>query len=999
MWSKLLYITSLCLPSLENALAAAHCIDVNSPRSAPRVDLGYAEYEGVALSNGIDQFLGMRYAAPAIGSRRFRLPEAPLNEESVVQAHERGPICLGVSNSAIADPPLQSSEDCLFIDIYTPRNAILDKSGGLPVMLWIQGGAYVQNFNANYNGSGLIEASHGNMIVATFNYRVGPYGFLASQELQEEGKLNVGLHDQLAAMRWLQQHASAFGGDPERVTLFGTSAGGGSVLLHLLAYGGNSTGAAPQWSAGIAQSMFLPSVYTVDEMRFHYDYLLSATNCTNLECLRSLPSDQLQAANVAIPFPGQNDTALFGYGPVIDGSFLPDRPSSLLEQGRFARDKPMLIGSSNTEGTIFAPQANNTGDVNRFLKAQLPGLSSAALGELNRLYSDSPATYPGVKVTQAPLYYRAAEMYGDSSFICPAFHFAAALDQAGVPVHLYLDRILDPANVAAGYIVPHTWDTQAVWGPSFATNYAALPNADSYEPGRSNAAIVPLVQAFWTSFARSSGDPNIFKYKDASTWDKSSNGSFLNIETNNTRMEYMSDTLFNKPQSTVSNVIPTANNPHEAMGNPRQAFPKDNSLASTPSSNDRLTQRVSLSPVRSFTTLITAITDDSKILPAPTPSSVSAEIPPNAALDAPTECFMFAVYYAVVVTMPASECMSVLKQQKTDLVRQYRSGAEYALLKANFLRSSDLLVLQAFVVFLTFVRNSDSELDMQSLVSLAIGNAMRMGLHCEETTSHLSMFEVEMRRRLWWQIYVLDVRIAMECGVEPSIIGQTFNVRKPLNTNDIALDPLLDASPQQVDGKTEMTLSLIRIQTSELTRRILFSDNFNKSNGYPTLSQAQKCDKIDEMRIDIETKYLVHYSSQIPLDIIASSTARLIFAKLKVMVCKPQANQGGGNPFMENYLALCLDVLKQSHQIRSYRPGRPWSWLFETCVEWDALAYVLLDLCVSPSSTDSVTAWNLVEDIYNDWQQDVNLVENRRWRHIQVLWSEAMMAKRRAGEA
>ncbi|KAF4992123.1 hypothetical protein FDECE_13794, partial [Fusarium decemcellulare] len=364
MWSKLLYITLFYLPSIENALAAAHCIDVNSSRSAPRVDLGYAEYEGVALSNGIDQFLGMRYAAPAIGSRRFRLPEAPLNEKSVVQAHERGPICLGVSSPAIADPPLQSSEDCLFIDIYTPRNATLDKSGGLPIMLWIQGGAYVQNFNANYNGSGLIEASHGNMIVATFNYRVGPYGFLASQELQEEGNLNVGLQDQLAAMRWLQQHASAFGGDPERVTLFGTSAGGGSVLLHLLAYGGNSTDAAPQWSAGIAQSMFLPSVYTVDEMRFHYDYLLSATNCTNLECLRSLPSDQLQAANVAIPFPGQNDTALFGYGPVIDGSFLPDRPSRLLEQGRFARDKPMLLGSSNTEGTIFAPQANNTGDVN-----------------------------------------------------------------------------------------------------------------------------------------------------------------------------------------------------------------------------------------------------------------------------------------------------------------------------------------------------------------------------------------------------------------------------------------------------------------------------------------------------------------------------------------------------------------------------------------------------------------------------------------------------------
>ncbi|RBQ81476.1 hypothetical protein FVER14953_20227 [Fusarium verticillioides] len=545
MLPRLLYIVLLCTSSFTGITRAAKPGDSCSSTTAPRVNLGYANYEGMALSNGVNQFLGMRYAAPPTRSRRFRLPDRPLNEKHLVQAHKHGAVCYGV-NPSVPTPDLEFSEDCLFIDVYAPNNATLNKDGGLPVMLWIQGGGFVQNINANYNGSGLIEATRGNMIVATFNYRVGPYGFLANHQLKEEGNLNVGLHNQMAAINWIHEHISKFGGDPEKVTLFGTSVGGGSVLLHLLAYGGNSTNSSKQWRAGIAESMYLPSVYTVDEMKFHYDHLLTATNCSDLECLRQLPTEQFQAKNTAIPFPGQHEPALFGYGPTIDGRFLPDRPSSLLQQGRFAKDKPIILGSSNTEGTVFAPQANTTDDVNQFLTAQIPSLTKEALSRLNHLYSDIPATFPNVNVMQAPLYYRAAEMFGDSSFLCPAFQFAAGLHRAGVPAYLYLDRILDPVEVATGYIVPHTWDTQAVWGPSFAVNYAALPGATSYEPSQSNAAIVPVVQAFWTSFARSSGNPNIFRASGTPAWNKSVGGSFLNIETNNTRMEQISSSLLEK---------------------------------------------------------------------------------------------------------------------------------------------------------------------------------------------------------------------------------------------------------------------------------------------------------------------------------------------------------------------------------------------------------------------------------------------------------------------
>nr|POE56440.1 lipase 1 [Quercus suber] len=456
---------------------------------------------------------------------------------------QHGPLCYGVTNPRLPPIPLPYSEDCLFIDVYTPANWPVGKSVGLPVMLWIQGGGYVQMYNPDYNGTGLIEAAHKDAIVVSFNYRVGPYGFLASAELEAERNLNIGLHDQRAAISWVNKNIAAFGGDPERITLFGTSVGGGSVLMQLLAYGG----AAPQnetsvtWSAGIAAAAYTPSVYSVDDMTFHFDTLLDATNCSDLTCLRSLSIEQLQAANLAVPFTGERDAALFGYTPVIDGDLLPDRPLNLLEQGRFAKDKPLIIGNSEFEGTIFAPQANTTEEVDQFLRTQFPKLSNVTLVKLNALYSNTPTTYPGVTNAVSALFYRASQILTDASFLYPSHTFAKYLSAAGVSVHVFLDQIRDPVEVAIGFLVPHTWELQAVWGPQYATQYVALPGADSYNPGGVNAGSVSLVQAYWTSFARTVGNLNLYKQASAPVWEEFGSGRVLSLQTNATRMEQVDE--------------------------------------------------------------------------------------------------------------------------------------------------------------------------------------------------------------------------------------------------------------------------------------------------------------------------------------------------------------------------------------------------------------------------------------------------------------------------
>ncbi len=132
----------------------------------------------------------------------------------------------------------KTSEDCLFIDVYAPTNATI--TSNLPVYFFIQGGGFNFNSNANYDGSGLVNASEHGIVVVTFNYRVGPYGFLASQEVRDSASasLNNGLKDQRKALEWVHKYISHFGGNPKHIVLGGDSAGAASIAYHLTAYGG-----------------------------------------------------------------------------------------------------------------------------------------------------------------------------------------------------------------------------------------------------------------------------------------------------------------------------------------------------------------------------------------------------------------------------------------------------------------------------------------------------------------------------------------------------------------------------------------------------------------------------------------------------------------------------------------------------------------------------------------------------------------------------------------
>jgi acetylcholinesterase len=210
---------------------------------------------------------------------------------------------------------------------------------------------YVSLTNANWNGAEVVEKSGGNTVMVNFNYRVGLWGFLASENIRKDGDLNAGLLDQRMLLKWVKTHIAQFGGDPDHVVIHGASAGAGSVALHMVAYGGRDDGL---FAGGIAESIFFPAQPPVAELEYQFQRVAEQTGCDGardqMQCLRETDAARLQAVNRAQPFPGRDEPPLplFYWTPCVDGEFLDDIPYRLFQEGKFV-NVPVLFGTT-TDG-------------------------------------------------------------------------------------------------------------------------------------------------------------------------------------------------------------------------------------------------------------------------------------------------------------------------------------------------------------------------------------------------------------------------------------------------------------------------------------------------------------------------------------------------------------------------------------------------------------------------------------------------------------------------
>jgi carboxylesterase type B len=398
--------------------------------SAPIVNLGYAQYQGsIDTTTNTTSFLGIRYAAPPVGDLRWAAPQPPSAVSGVQQATTQPNECnqASVGNSStnsfestsVRKRAISQSEDCLFLNVYTPGSGVVaTPGGGLPVVVWIHGGGYIEGAASEFNGANLITESNHSVISVLVQYRLGLFGFLPGEAVKEGGALNAGLLDQNYALQWVQTYIGSFGGDPTKVTIWGESAGAGSVLQHLVAHGGNTQ--PPLFRNAMTSSTFLPSQYNYNDPipEMLYSEVVSRANCTSssdtLSCLRAADVNTLQTLNYDINANGFFGT--FVFVPVVDGAFILERPTVTIGKGRLNGNYLFAMTNSH-EGNIFVDQST-TLDVADYVKTLFPNFGSAEVAGAVTLYQNY-----GSNVNQANL------VMGESIFVCPTYYLLLAFGE------------------------------------------------------------------------------------------------------------------------------------------------------------------------------------------------------------------------------------------------------------------------------------------------------------------------------------------------------------------------------------------------------------------------------------------------------------------------------------------------------------------------------------------------------------------------------------------
>ncbi|WXC63695.1 hypothetical protein SNK03_009509 [Fusarium graminearum] len=419
------------LLSVLQVLFLTAFIQITSAAS-PKAHTLNGTYTGKHLS-GWDQdaFLGIPYAQPPTGNLRFKWPQSlntSFDEERT--ATEYGDSCMQYAQN------WTMSENCLSINVIRPAGK---PKKLLPVLVWVYGGGLYAGSSADpqYNLSGIVKVSQDikePVLAVSFNYRLGMWGFLQNFSLLKEGNANAGLLDQRLALRWIQENIEAFGGDPERVVLWGESAGAQSIAYQMFSFDGqdeNLYRGAILESGGITGAQ----IHDLSYYNVAFENLTRTVGCWDkkdqLSCLRGLDEKALYAARPSLT-----------WNPLIDGTFLKGYPSQLIREKKFV-SVPSIIGANTDEGFCVGA-ANTTEDL--FYEAfrwRNYALSAPTIRKLLELYPDDPCHQPPYHITNCSRPVgnyqgrRSCAIGGDIAMISGRRKLAELFTESGEAVYSY----------------------------------------------------------------------------------------------------------------------------------------------------------------------------------------------------------------------------------------------------------------------------------------------------------------------------------------------------------------------------------------------------------------------------------------------------------------------------------------------------------------------------------------------------------------------------------
>ncbi|KAL0961016.1 hypothetical protein HGRIS_006008 [Hohenbuehelia grisea] len=496
----------------------------NSAFSLPNVTLsGGIKVVGRSF-DAVNQevFRGIPYAEPPVASLRFKPPVPKHNfASSTINATAFGASCLQPAAEILNLEKL--SEDCLTVNVQRPSG--LSSSAKLPVMVWIHGGSFHSGAGADsrINATNLVSQSVARgtpIIYVNFNYRLGPLGFPVGPEAERHGALNLGLKDQLLAIKWINQNIGFFGGDKSKVTLYGQSAGSMSVASLMVNPGLKNLVRAAILESGVG-FVAMPCGGTCKQAETGWNNFVrqlpecQGSTINTLACVRDKASEASLLKAILATSSWYDPVVIFS--PVVDGpgGFLPAQPSQLFAQGKHVRI-PVISGTNLDEGTSFAPsETNSTKSIVDWMKTLFRptrALDRALPGLLER-YPDIPALGSPHNTGNETFglssqFKRLSSILGDVVFAAPHRALNQKLTEQGVDVYGYLFSDRGVQTEQWPYLgVSHSYDLPYVYGNAHA-------NATS-----SSRVLTTQMVDYWISFATSL-KPNDGRGSQRPAWPK-----------------------------------------------------------------------------------------------------------------------------------------------------------------------------------------------------------------------------------------------------------------------------------------------------------------------------------------------------------------------------------------------------------------------------------------------------------------------------------------------
>ncbi|XP_042545909.1 carboxylesterase 1D-like [Dipodomys spectabilis] len=503
----------LILASLTASTASGH------PSSPPVVNTLHGKVQGKYISlRGFAQpvavFLGVPFAKPPLGSLRFAPPQSVEPWDFVKNTTSYPPMCSqdAVGGHVLSELftnrkesiPLTFSEDCLYLNIYTPAD--LTKNSRLPVMVWVHGGGLVIGGASTYDGLAL--SAHENVVVVTIQYRLGIWGFFSTGDEHSRG--NWGHLDQVAALRWVQDNIANFGGNPGSVTIFGESAGGESVSVLVLSPLAKNLFHRAIAESGVALMSALVKTKNIRPIAEKVAILAgckTTTSATMVHCLRQKTEEELLEVTLKLnlaklDFVGDPRESIPFLPTVVDGVLLPKTPEAILAEKSF-NTVPYIVGINKQEFGWTIPMFWGyplEGEMDKKKASSLLWTSYPMLDLSEELISASIEKYFGGTDDPVKMKDLLLDLIADVMFGVPGVMVSRSHRDAGAPTYMYefqyrpsFSSDLKPKTVVGD----HGEEVFFVFGAPF------------FKEGASEEEInlSKMVMKFWANFART-GNPN-----------------------------------------------------------------------------------------------------------------------------------------------------------------------------------------------------------------------------------------------------------------------------------------------------------------------------------------------------------------------------------------------------------------------------------------------------------------------------------------------------------